>query len=82
MKGKPDRTAWLKGTAALCNVNPTHQRSRHRFVLLGAPGVGKGTQAELLAEHLLEMQKGLPSGVNAAEKSGSLRRMQIEIVST
>lgn len=51
MEGKPNRTAWLKGPKALCNVRPERGVHRHRFVLLGAPGVGKGTQAELLAEH-------------------------------
>jgi adenylate kinase len=51
MKEKPDRTAWLKGPAAPCNALPERRTYRHRFVLLGAPGVGKGTQAELLAEH-------------------------------
>ena len=50
MKEKPDRAAWLKGGKARCNVRPEAWSRPYRFVLLGAPGVGKGTQAELLAE--------------------------------
>jgi adenylate kinase len=51
-QAKPDRTAWLKGGAARCKVIPGEQAHPHRLVLLGAPGVGKGTQAELLSERL------------------------------
>jgi len=50
MKTKPDRAAWLKGGEAACNIQPRAQERQYRFVLLGAPGVGKGTQAELLAQ--------------------------------
>ena len=50
MKGKPDQSAWLKGAGALCDKKPERRPAQLRFVLLGAPGVGKGTQAELLAE--------------------------------
>jgi adenylate kinase len=49
---KPDRAAWLKGGEAHCNVAPDAPARPRRFVLLGAPGVGKGTQAELLAARL------------------------------
>jgi len=43
-----DRASWLKGGQALCSI-PAKPRARPpRFVLLGAPGVGKGTQAALL----------------------------------
>jgi adenylate kinase len=49
---KPDRNAWLKGGDARCNIEPRTQSHPHRLVLLGAPGVGKGTQAELLCERL------------------------------
>jgi adenylate kinase len=49
---KPDRAAWLKGGGAQCDVAPDAPGRLRRVVLLGAPGVGKGTQAGLLAERL------------------------------
>jgi len=49
---KPDRAAWLKGGEAHCNVAPETPPRPRRLVLLGAPGVGKGTQAELLTERM------------------------------
>jgi adenylate kinase len=48
---KKDRTAWLRGSAARC-APPKRKKRPYRLVLLGAPGVGKGTQAELLSERL------------------------------
>jgi len=49
---KHDRTAWLKGGDAVC-LTPHKKPARlYRLVLLGAPGVGKGTQAELINERL------------------------------
>jgi len=47
-----DRNAWLNGGAACCNGPRQSPASSSRLVLLGAPGVGKGTQAELLGRHL------------------------------
>lgn len=48
-----DRTAWLKGGDARCLIPPRKPAGQTwRLVLLGAPGVGKGTQAELLSERL------------------------------
>lgn len=44
-----DRSAWLQGREHVCQVRPTHPTQCRRFVLLGAPGVGKGTQAALLS---------------------------------
>jgi adenylate kinase len=52
MKTKNDRAIWLKAGGAQCSVPPSPAQRLCRFVLLGAPGVGKGTQAELLSERL------------------------------
>jgi len=46
------RLAWIKGGAAQCETLPPLPPRLFRLVLLGAPGVGKGTQAELLCERL------------------------------
>src|SRR5246127_294054 len=45
------RTAWLEGPPAACHPEPEVARP-WRLILLGAPGVGKGTQADLLHQHL------------------------------
>jgi adenylate kinase len=50
---KNDRASWLKGGHAVCSTPPQPPSAKiWRLVLLGAPGVGKGTQAQLLAEKL------------------------------
>ena len=48
---KNDRAAWLRGPSAECSA-PPESASPWRLVLLGAPGVGKGTQALLLSQRL------------------------------
>ena len=48
---KNDRAAWLSGPSGVCSV-PPRVDTLCRLVLLGAPGVGKGTQAQLLSERL------------------------------
>ena len=52
MQTKRDRQAWIKAGTATCEPPRSAQRAPCRLILLGAPGVGKGTQAELLAAHL------------------------------
>ncbi len=47
-----DRKAWLQGPGAACNLPPNRPSQLRRLVLLGAPGVGKGTQAEMLCAEL------------------------------
>jgi len=52
MSAKGERTAWLRGGKAKCPDAPRSSDKLRRLVLLGAPGVGKGTQAEMLAAGL------------------------------
>ncbi len=51
MSSNSDRNAWLSGNDK-CNAPPPLVERPVRMVLLGAPGVGKGTQAELLSQKL------------------------------
>ncbi len=52
MTPKKDRVAWLQGPSFQCEGVPERAQTPWRLVLLGAPGVGKGTQADLLNRRL------------------------------
>ena len=51
MDGRVERVAWLKDPQSDCEPIPRPAKA-FRLVLLGAPGIGKGTQASLIAERL------------------------------
>lgn len=55
-QNEKDRAAWLRGPSAQCEPalanSATDALAAWRLVLLGAPGVGKGTQADLLNQRL------------------------------
>ena len=52
MTERNDRAAWIKAGAAQCSLPARPRALPPRLILLGAPGVGKGTQAELLCAGL------------------------------
>ncbi len=66
---KNDRAAWLQGPAAQCEL-PEALRAPFRLVLLGAPGVGKGTQADLLHQKLHACHLSTGDVFRAASKGG------------
>jgi adenylate kinase len=47
-----DRVAWLQGSGVRCEDMPIDSETPWHLVLLGAPGVGKGTQADLLNQRI------------------------------
>jgi adenylate kinase len=81
-----DRAAWFNGGAPFCDKLPAPPKQPDRLVLLGAPGVGKGTQAELLCARLgachlstgdvFRAARGLTDGQLSAELEEALGFMR------
>jgi adenylate kinase len=65
-----DRAAWLHGPSDKCSVPPENNPGRWRLVLLGAPGVGKGTQADLLHERFGACHLSTGDVFRAAARNG------------
>lgn len=63
-----DRARWIEGPSAECGPVRSMQNP-YRLVLLGAPGVGKGTQAELLHQRLRACHLSTGDVFRAASKS-------------
>ena len=74
MNATNDRAAWLKGSGAACSIPPQTRFHPRRFVLLGAPGAGKGTQAELLSERLGACQLSTGDVFRAAKTGDACSR--------
>jgi len=84
---KNDRAAWLKAGNAVCSHPPPKAPAKAwRLALLGAPGVGKGTQANLLNERLgschlstgdvFRAAKSLPDGQRSPAMNDALDYMK------
>jgi adenylate kinase len=67
---RTDRAAWLQGPSAKCEPIADTSQTPWRLVLLGAPGVGKGTQADLLNKQLHACHLSTGDVFRAANKNG------------
>lgn len=73
MNPRRDRTAWLEGGESQCRMKPPPAARPIRLVLLGAPGVGKGTQAQRLGERLGTCQLSTGDVFRAASERNGCR---------
>lgn len=68
------RTAWLETPGAPCPPDPAAVQRPLRVVLLGAPGVGKGTQAELFTARRRVCQLSTGDVFRAAKAADPCKR--------
>ena len=66
-----ERQGWIEGNADHCGRTDAHPARPYRIVLLGAPGAGKGTQAELLTDRLRPCQLSTGDVFRAAKCASS-----------
>ena len=74
MNERNDRAAWIKAGHANCSVPAKPRAQPVRLILLGMPGVGKGTQAELLCAGLGVCQLSTGDVLRAARCSCEAER--------
>ncbi len=67
----PEQTGWFTGGELPCEPVPPLVGPPSRFVLLGPPGVGKGTQARLLCDRLRTCHLSTGDLFRAAKCNGS-----------
>lgn len=68
-----DRLSWLQGPSATCSHMPPDSKTPWRIILLGAPGVGKGTQAQLLCGTLGACHLSTGDVFRAAKGAGTAK---------
>lgn len=74
MAQKRDNSAWITGGSAPATGAPPPGGRAWRLVLLGAPGVGKGTQADLLCERLGTLHLSTGDVFRAAKSAPAEKR--------
>lgn len=74
MAQKRDNSAWIKGGNATVAPAQGAQGKAWRLILLGAPGVGKGTQADLLCERLNTLHLSTGDVFRAAKSAPASER--------